>query len=103
MLTHSAVVATPKTFVVIVVASSSGQRLNEHLVRDLPRPAFFRTDGCQNDHLFISHYHDSEDGFKNLEEGSEWIDDDRASLDSVVRRSVAFSEHRKAIFAQGVD
>jgi len=42
-----------------------------------------------NDHIFISHHHDVEDGFTNLEESSEWIEDDRASSSSVVHRSVA--------------
>ena len=57
----------------------------------------------QNDHLFISHYHNNEDGFSNLEEGSEWIEDDRASLDSVVRPSATRSKHWVTIFAQGVE
>lgn len=42
----------------------------------------------QNDHIFLSHYHDPGDELVNLEEGSEWIEDDRASLSSVVHRSV---------------
>lgn len=41
----------------------------------------------QSDHLFISHYHGREDGFPNLDEASEWIEDDQASLSSVVHRS----------------
>ena len=39
--------------------------------------------------MFISHYHNPEDGFPNLEEGTAWILDDQASESSVVRRSVA--------------
>ena len=57
----------------------------------------------QNDHLFISHYHDSEDGFSNLEEESEWIEDDRASLDSVVRPSATRSQKWVTRFAQKVE
>ncbi|KAL8998285.1 MAG: hypothetical protein Q9169_002599 [Polycauliona sp. 2 TL-2023] len=40
------------------------------------------------DHIFLSHTHDIEDGFANLEKGSEWFDDDRSSSSSVVRKSV---------------
>ena len=58
---------------------------------------------CQNDHLFISHYHDSEDGFSNVEEDSEWIEDDRASLDSVVRPSATRSKHWTSLFSQRVE
>lgn len=53
--------------------------------------------------MFISHYHDLEDGFSNLEEGSEWIEDDRASLSSIVHRSaIQSSMGRAAIFAPEV-
>ncbi|KAL9101813.1 MAG: hypothetical protein Q9163_002960 [Psora crenata] len=41
-----------------------------------------------NDHIFISHYHDPGDGFSNLEGGSEWIEDDRASMASVAHGGV---------------
>ncbi|KAL8788233.1 MAG: hypothetical protein Q9195_007402 [Heterodermia aff. obscurata] len=54
----------------------------------------------ENDHLFISHYHDSEDGFSNLEEDSEWIEDDRASLNSVIRPFATKSKHWATIFTQ---
>lgn len=37
--------------------------------------------------MFISHRHESDDGFTNLEEGSGWFEDDSASLASVVHRS----------------
>lgn len=57
----------------------------------------------QNDHLFISHYHDSEDGFSNLEEDSEWIEDDRASLNSVVRPFANRSKHWATLFTQMVE
>jgi len=52
----------------------------------------------QNDHIFISHYHDPEDGFANLEEASEWIEDDRASQSSVVHRSIARPPYREPFF-----
>ena len=53
--------------------------------------------------MFISHYHDLEDGFSNLEEGSEWIEDDRASISSVVHRSaVQSSIGRASIFSPDV-
>ncbi len=53
--------------------------------------------------MFISHYHGPEDGFSNLEEGSEWIEDDRASLSSVVHRSaVQSSNGRASLFAPDV-
>lgn len=45
---------------------------------------WFSTNGFKNDHLFISHYHDPDDGFANLEEESARIEDDRASESSVV-------------------
>ncbi len=41
----------------------------------------------QNDHIFISHSHNRDDGFPNLEEASDWIETDQASLSSVVHRS----------------
>ena len=37
--------------------------------------------------MFISHCHEPDDGLPNLEEGSGWFEDDRASLASVVHRS----------------
>jgi hypothetical protein len=53
--------------------------------------------------MFISHYHDLEDGFSNLEEGSEWIEDDRASLSSVVHCSaVQSSVGRASLLAPNV-
>ncbi|KAL9138407.1 MAG: hypothetical protein Q9175_000390 [Cornicularia normoerica] len=63
--------AVPKTFLLVVVTSTSEPRLNHHL----------------RDHLFLSHYHSQEDGFANLEEASEWTDDDGASISSVIHRS----------------
>jgi len=63
-------------------------------------------DPGQNDHIFISHYHDPEDGFANLEEGSEWVEDDQASLSSVVHRSAVTQSpiltNRQLLFAAEV-
>ena len=53
----------------------------------------------QNDHLFLSHYHDPEDGLANIEEVSEWIEDDRASLSSVVHRSMARGSRKDPFFS----
>ncbi|MCJ1363571.1 hypothetical protein MMC16_002678 [Acarospora aff. strigata] len=61
----------PKPFLMIFLLSNSGPKLIKHL----------------NDFIFLSHYHDPEDGFPNLEESSEWLDDDRASTSSVVHKS----------------
>ncbi|KAI4088621.1 MAG: hypothetical protein LQ344_005960 [Seirophora lacunosa] len=70
--TNSAVYAAPKGFCVVIAQDAAGPSLNKHLI----------------DHLFMSHYHDPEDGFVNLEAASEWIEDDRSSSSSVVRKSV---------------
>ncbi|KAI4279321.1 MAG: hypothetical protein LQ337_000352 [Flavoplaca oasis] len=51
----------------VIIQSSLSPRLNKHL----------------NDHIFLSHTHDPEDGFANLENSSEWIEDDRSSSSSV--------------------
>lgn len=62
---HSA----PKRFLFIaVVTDANGPRLTKHL----------------NDYMFISHFHDSEDGFPNLED----LYDDRNSISSVVKKSL---------------
>lgn len=77
---HKAVHAAPKQFIVIVLKSSMSLQLHKFL----------------NDHLFLSHYHDPDDGYANLEEGSDWIEDDRASTNSVVHRTVRAAEFRLA-------
>ncbi|KAG9242765.1 hypothetical protein BJ878DRAFT_425193 [Calycina marina] len=57
----------PKTFLLIaVLAGGEGPRLTKHL----------------NEYMFISHFHDPEDGFPNLEE----MYDDGHSISSVVRK-----------------
>ncbi|KAI4243600.1 MAG: hypothetical protein L6R40_003424 [Gallowayella cf. fulva] len=71
MFTHTTVVTAPKTFCMVVIQPTASARLNKHL----------------NDHIFLSHYHDLEDGFPNLENASDWIEDDRSSTSSIVRKS----------------
>ncbi|MCJ1430242.1 hypothetical protein MMC29_008159 [Sticta canariensis] len=68
IFTRTALHSASKPFLIVVLRSRSETPLVNHL----------------NDHLFISHCHELNDGFANLEEGSGWIEDDRASLTSVV-------------------
>ncbi|KAL9015088.1 MAG: hypothetical protein Q9173_000268 [Seirophora scorigena] len=81
--TNSALFAAPKGFCVLIAQDAAGPPLNKHLV-------WF----TQIDHLFMSHYHDPDDGFVNLEAASEWIEDDRSSSSSVVRKSVVLRPTR---------
>lgn len=68
--TRTSVQAAPKRFLFIcLLAGGEGPRLTKHL----------------NDYMFISHFHDPEDGFPNLED---MYDDDK-SISSVVKRSPA--------------
>jgi hypothetical protein len=65
--TRTSVQNAPKRFLFIaLLAGGEGPRLTKHL----------------NDQMFISHFHDPEDGFPNLEE-----DDDGNSISSVVKKS----------------
>lgn len=67
--TRTSVQNAPKRFLFIaLLAGGEGPRLTKHL----------------NDYMFISHYHDPEDGFPNLEDIYE---DDGDSSSSVVKRS----------------
>lgn len=43
----------------------------------------------QNDHLFISHYHDPQKGYTYLEDGSDWLSDGQMSTSSVIRKPPA--------------
>ncbi|KAL8860019.1 MAG: hypothetical protein Q9178_003568 [Gyalolechia marmorata] len=81
LFTHTSVVTAPKDFCMVIIQSSMGPGLNKHLVWLAHRFEL-------NDHIFLSHFHDLEDGFPNLENASEWIEDDRSSSSSVVRKSV---------------
>lgn len=66
--TRTSVQNAPKRFLFIaLLAGGQGPRLTKHL----------------NDHMFISHFHDPEDGFPNLEEKF----DDGNSSSSVVKKS----------------
>jgi hypothetical protein len=66
--TRTSVQNAPKRFLFIaLLAGGEGPRLTKHL----------------NDYMFISHFHDPEDGFPNLED----IYDDESSISSVVKKS----------------
>ncbi|MCJ1337960.1 hypothetical protein MMC09_003244 [Bachmanniomyces sp. S44760] len=86
IFTHTAVYSMPKPFLFIALTSTGSQPLVNHL----------------NDHIFMSHYHDSQDGFANLEEGSEWVEDDRASLSSVVHKSAVKGSTRDPLVSSKV-
>ena len=66
--TRTSVQNAPKRFLFIaLLAGGEGPRLTKHL----------------NDHMFISHFHDPEDGFPNMED----MYDDGDSISSVVKKS----------------
>ncbi len=66
--TRTSVQIAPKRFLFIaLLAGGEGPRLTKHL----------------NDYIFISHFHDPEDGFPNLED----MYDDGSSISSVVKKS----------------
>ena len=68
IFTRTSVQNAPKRFLFIaLLAGGEGPRLTRHL----------------NDHMFISHFHDPEDGFPNLED----VYDDGNSISSVVKKS----------------
>lgn len=68
IFTRTSVQNAPKRFLfVALLAGGEGPRLSKHL----------------NDYMFISHFHDPEDGFPNLED----MYDDGNSISSVVKRS----------------
>ena len=67
IFTHTSVQSAPKRFLFIaLMAGGEGPRLRKHL----------------NDYMFISHFHDPEDGFPNLED----LEDEAGSISSVVRK-----------------
>ncbi|PQE23719.1 ATPase associated with various cellular activities AAA_3 protein [Rutstroemia sp. NJR-2017a WRK4] len=69
IFTRTSVQSAPKRFLFIAaLAGSEGRRLTKHL----------------NDFMFISHVHDPEDGFPNIDD---MYGDDTASTSSVVKRS----------------
>ena len=66
--TRTSVQKAPKRFLFIaLLAGGEGPRLTKHL----------------NEHMFISHFHDPEDGFPNVED----VYDDGNPISSVVKRS----------------
>jgi hypothetical protein len=66
--TRTSVQTAPKRFLFIaLIAGGEGPRLTKHL----------------NDYMFISHFHDPEDGFPNLED----LETDGDSISSVVRKN----------------
>ncbi|KLJ06761.1 hypothetical protein EMPG_17755 [Blastomyces silverae] len=74
---HSA----PATFLFIPLVESKPLGLPSLLNRHL------------NDHIFMSYYHDPQNGFMNLEESSGWFSDDQGSISSVIRKpSLALSK-----------
>lgn len=67
MYSHSTMQTAPKRFLfVVLLGGGQGPRLTKHL----------------NDHMFMSHFHDPEDGYPNCEE----LDDDGGSVSSVIAR-----------------
>lgn len=52
-----------------------------------------QTDKVQNDHLFISHFHDPKDGYTYVEDGNDWLSDGQ-SISSVVHKP-ASKQHAK--------
>lgn len=40
----------------------------------------------QNDHLFISHFHEPKDGYAYLEDGNDWYSDGQLSSSSVIHK-----------------
>jgi len=77
IFTHTSVQSAPKRFLFIaLLAGGEGPRLTKHL----------------NDHIFISHFHDPEDEFPNLED----LENDGDSISSVVRKKAINDQIRAA-------
>ncbi|MCJ1275113.1 hypothetical protein MMC21_002913 [Puttea exsequens] len=71
IFTHVSVHSAPKQFLIVFITANCDAKLTHHL----------------NDQIFISHTHDPEEGFQNLEEEwSEREEDDGASTSSVIHR-----------------
>ncbi|KAK6814627.1 hypothetical protein RU639_009345 [Aspergillus parasiticus] len=73
--THNGFLEAPEDFLFIPLV----MRKTEH---DQPTLNFHL-----NDHLIISHFHGSRDGFIYLEENNDWLSDGQMSASSVVRKS----------------
>ncbi|GAT19279.1 hypothetical protein RIB2604_00402140 [Aspergillus luchuensis] len=46
-------------------------------------------EALENDYLFISHFHDTEDGYVYLEESNDWLSDGQLSASSVIHKPEA--------------
>lgn len=67
--TRTSIHSAPKRFLFIaLLADANGPRLTKHL----------------NEHMFISHFHDPDDGLPNLED----LYDDQGSISSVVKKTL---------------
>lgn len=53
-------------------------------------------DTMQNDHLFISHYHDPQNDYTYLGDGNDWLSDGQMSSSSVVRKP-ALKQHSRIL------
>ncbi|KAL1966886.1 hypothetical protein VTN77DRAFT_3851 [Rasamsonia byssochlamydoides] len=91
IFTKTAVHGTPKVFLFIAVIAS-----DESSSRKLPLNRHL------NDHLFLSHVHEPQHGYPNLEDDDSWISDDRASISSVVRKS-RVDVHRRSLRQHKID
>ena len=83
IFTHTGVYSVPKPFLMIVISSPSSPSLSKHL----------------NDFLFISHFHGIDEGFPNVEESSGWVEDDKASISSVVHKTAPKAASVSPIFS----
>jgi len=86
VFSRTAVHTTPNDFLFIPVVASENndcqcRYLNKHL----------------NEHLLLSHFHDPQDGYLNVELDDEWISDDQGSVTSVIRKTEGqpSREHRR--------
>ncbi|EEH50813.2 uncharacterized protein PADG_06892 [Paracoccidioides brasiliensis Pb18] len=73
--TRAAFHSAPNTFLFIPLVESKPQPLSSSFNRHL----------C--DHIFMSYYHDPQNGFANLEDSTGWFPDDQGSMSSVVGKS----------------
>ena len=88
LATQSISLATPPDFLFIPVVVRNAEqlhpRLNPYLVSTFCMFTGLHSQ-VQNDHLFISHFHDPNDGFTYLEEGNDWLSDGQ-SASSIVHK-----------------
>ncbi len=73
LFTHTSIQSAPRRFLFIaLIAGGEGPRLTKQL----------------NEHMFISHFHDPEDGYPNLED----LENDGNSISSVFRKRAMLSQ-----------